>query len=1188
MNAKDISNAARNDNVDEEMTASSPTKTVLDQHLRELFREPSIHLNGAFRVLLDLIQKQASDQKQLRDEFLADRAFFRNEIQSIRGVNERSLHLAVQLKEEMQVMAYNVQGYEVQDKDLDEDSPCFMLEEGDDGLRSQSADGIDPSTLSSSNLNEYNFAGGDEQQQEKRNLFLSASEEKNDDEEDPRQSIHRTSLLATDESSSDCSSGSNDVYGGETHGDVIENSNAFGPATEGDVIIVKEAQETFSEKAAESMNAPTIDEIAEMKGCEERKFSTTNDIELSASDFKNKGNFPDHSLASAVALEDIRSEEKEVPDHHSSSFDSNTPPSSTTLNVTISSASSIIGLSSPASSKVRVRPNDEVSHEKDSPTLLSSSNSLDRRRIRKRNSSMDSTCCISKQKLEQNQTLAARLQRLESLQTDLACGIQEAREASQLLDRRLDDYHALAVRINPDEASSLSPKSSQVIDVNAIENTSMMTISRIHNRILMLEKFVLGFSPTMSTERNEKSRAESPREMKAKNDADDDKPSDHKHSSLAIASSSPLSTMTSCGVEASNKSMVNRLEALEHFIGEFAPLMMDDEISNAGEYEEHVSLPSPPIGRAVPCSYSDHPGIIIRHLCDQQTQFSKSMHALTDQMEHMNTKGEFAPNIDAAEIVTREVLNDELSSLRVQLIAMKLPHKQDACNDDNESEGQGKNDLLSLNDDVLLYERIMAHLDHSIAGKLDSKLLQLQYISETNLHEILSLLQLTMPNDGKFDDGAETKTAQNNSPLLLQMKQQMSDFMSDLDDRLPTFTDGISHDIAMEDENQRGTSSLYDDDAVTQKLMRKSFVARMLGELEAKFSSAIQTKADQESMELLQSTVETIQEDIHGLRDHMDDVTDSDSKLLSSNGDANAECSDLDSHDENVVIRPSSAAALLTLHNELESKLQTATEHIRSLIETKLASQLSSINHLQDRIHVLTSQLAEAPSQGQLEDIKGKIEGVLQQQIQQHSKDEEQCLGVSRDDDKDGTCNTSQMLQQIMGHFKSELNQHYLTKQEVVAHIQQLLNDAKHLMEREAAETKETTTLMIGRMQPQPTRCLGCDQLFANGVHPILARKTNHTALPSNGTQRPYRPMSLRPIRRNKYNNMYSNNHGTCSGGRRSAPTNTNTNTPLMHVSACNATASAASVRQKQKKIQIGLVPRPSKLYNGKIQMPRI
>lgn len=76
---------------------------LIHQHLQELFREPSEHLNGAFRVLLDLIREQANDQQKLKDELNADRTFFQNEVKSIREVNERSLNLAFQLKEEMQV-----------------------------------------------------------------------------------------------------------------------------------------------------------------------------------------------------------------------------------------------------------------------------------------------------------------------------------------------------------------------------------------------------------------------------------------------------------------------------------------------------------------------------------------------------------------------------------------------------------------------------------------------------------------------------------------------------------------------------------------------------------------------------------------------------------------------------------------------------------------------------------------------------------------------------------------------------------------------------------------------------------------------------------------------------------------------------------------------------------------------------
>ena len=159
------------------------------------------------------------------------------------------------------------------------------------------------------------------------------------------------------------------------------------------------------------------------------------------------------------------------------------------------------------------------------------------------------------------------------------------------------------------------------------------------------------------------------------------------------------------------------------------------------------------------------------------------------------------------------------------------------------------------------------------------------------------------------------------------------------------------------------------------------------------------------------------------------------------------------------------------------------------------------------------------------------------------------------------------LLKLIIIVYIAELNKR-LTKQEVISHVKKLLEEARLDIEREAHEavSAETASLMIGRRQP--TRCLGCDQLFANGVNPNQAHKTNHSALPSSGTLRPYRAsMSLRPIRANAHGN---NRH------RRGKAAAT-----LMHAKPKRNQFRRTWNGNKMAAATATAAPRPSALYNG-------
>lgn len=85
----------------EETTMNLDSKSNIDPGkvnfmLKDLFTEPREQISDAFKAILLLIEEQARNHDELRGEF-------RNEMQALRNVNERSLKLIHQLKEETQV-----------------------------------------------------------------------------------------------------------------------------------------------------------------------------------------------------------------------------------------------------------------------------------------------------------------------------------------------------------------------------------------------------------------------------------------------------------------------------------------------------------------------------------------------------------------------------------------------------------------------------------------------------------------------------------------------------------------------------------------------------------------------------------------------------------------------------------------------------------------------------------------------------------------------------------------------------------------------------------------------------------------------------------------------------------------------------------------------------------------------------
>ncbi len=82
-----------------------------------------------------------------------------------------------------------------------------------------------------------------------------------------------------------------------------------------------------------------------------------------------------------------------------------------------------------------------------------------------------------------------------------------------------------------------------------------------------------------------------------------------------------------------------------------------------------------------------------------------------------------------------------------------------------------------------------------------------------------------------------------------------------------------------------------------------------------------------------------------------------------------------------------------------------------------------------------------------------------------------------------------------------------MTKSEVQELIKEMVGNAKR-----DVKAHEDDSLMIGTA---PFRCLGCDQIFARGVHNKLATKKNHQALPSSGYLKRYNLLYLDPSSNN-------------------------------------------------------------------------
>jgi len=174
------------------------------------------------------------------------------------------------------------------------------------------------------------------------------------------------------------------------------------------------------------------------------------------------------------------------------------------------------------------------------------------------------------------------------------------------------------------------------------------------------------------------------------------------------------------------------------------------------------------------------------------------------------------------------------------------------------------------------------------------------------------------------------------------------------------------------------------------------------------------------------------------------------------------------------------------LHVDL--KLERLAGEIREGIMEVIAERMNAVAELGEEVTHLSSELAEHPNQAQIDKMLEQLQKVLSQRIE-----------ISEGQ-------TGDMLKSLLRNLKNELKGR-LTKDEMIRQVQKLLANAKADIENDA---NNAGSLMVGK---GAVRCLGCDQPFQFGVNPYLATKKNHSALPSSGGLRPYRSVSLRPIR---------------------------------------------------------------------------
>ena len=622
-------------------------------------------------------------------------------------------------------------------------------------------------------------------------------------------------------------------------------------------------------------------------------------------------------------------------------------------------------------SRVRFRPN-EVFHQ-DSTV---SSNSLRRNR---------NSICISRQKLEQNQTLAVRLERLESVQSELTSGISEARVATQLFERRLED--ALARQ----QPSSICFKESPSFHVDTSENN----ISKITERISLLENFVLGFSPSERNESETEDNAKNAITDDEKDDAISNKGSEDNSIGAKYPDENDVKEMTD-GIVGNEKvkelrdyldsenapseesvkpsrslspakgkwSMMNRLAALESFIGEFAPLVggefspekeqdvgkHEHEETNDEEYlqekevhtgvlyadnnERNINSLMIATGKEDASINHHHPGEVIRHLRDRQKEFAESINSLSLKLKDTNE--------GLATRVTKEVLEEEIS--RLKLLALSSSPKNSKGNHDDDEQSDEGNAFISE-----FYDRMVA-LDKSVAG-MESEFKK--YVSKTNLEEILSPL-------ATFDD----KESITNS-----LSDKVAQFKASLD----------------EDLQALGKTKMEDHDVL--KSVRAS---------EAKLTAVFDSKVDEQelrSMDLLGKSLETFHHDMDGLRDHVEEMDEKLSDFVEANASMVPTPSTYSADD-------ASLPQTTMTTSELEYRLKEAAEDIRTALESTFASKLGVISELQNKINVLTSQLADVPNPNQIDDMMRRIQDALSDRM------------------KDNEHGTGNMLQQIIDNLK--------------------------------------------------------------------------------------------------------------------------------------------------------------------------
>ena len=172
----------------------------------------------------------------------------------------------------------------------------------------------------------------------------------------------------------------------------------------------------------------------------------------------------------------------------------------------------------------------------------------------------------------------------------------------------------------------------------------------------------------------------------------------------------------------------------------------------------------------------------------------------------------------------------------------------------------------------------------------------------------------------------------------------------------------------------------------------------------------------------------------------------------------------------------------------VDLKLERLAGEIREGIMEVIAERMNAVAVLGDEVTRLSSELAEHPNQAQIDKMLEQLQKVFCQRIE-----------ISEGQ-------TGDMLKDLLRNLKNELKGR-LTKDEMIRQVRKLLANAKADIENDA---NNAGSLMVGR---GAIRCLGCDQPFQFGVNPYLATKKNHSALPSSGGLRPYRSVSLRPIR---------------------------------------------------------------------------